>query len=466
MIREFLQNPKVKRVGMIIAIAIGLAVMTGPEGNGNAPTSGITGSFSVQTSFFGFFTTYRWIVFTLFTLIVLGVIWLVKFATRSWRNRTWFRGLGYQAIKRADDTIRAYSRKKPTQFSFYGVVLIFAIYLPHLVTDNSWQTNIVQQIFVYILLAIGLNVVTGFAGLLDLGYVAFYAIGAYTTAWVTGALPTPPPFHIIFNTFYAIPFAIVFAMLFGVLLGIPTLRLRGDYLAIVTLGFGEIIALFANNLFGITGGATGTGQIPYLSIHLGPLKYQWGLSPEPYYYLTLGFVVLFLIVFSSLEHSRVGRTWVAIREDEVAAESLGINPLKYKVMAFAIGAASAGFAGVVTASQTLFVQPGTFSLVFSINILVLVIFGGMGSIMGVVLGGLVIQFFVVYLEHSPPSGYQSQDLYMYLGALLVIMMIFRPAGLFPSRRRRREVSQIEAGTAPDAMMVDIGPHNRVQEGTT
>ena len=293
--------------------------------------------------------------------------------------------------------------------------------------------------------------------------MAFYAIGAYTTAWVTGALPTPPPFHIHFDTFFAIPFAIVFAMLFGVILGIPTLRLRGDYLAIVTLGFGEIIFLFANNLYGITGGSTGTNQIPFLSFHMGPIKYLWGLDPAPYYYLTLGFVVLFLIIFSSLEHSRVGRAWVAIREDEVAAESLGIYPLKYKVMAFAIGAASAGFAGVITASQTLFVSPPTFSLTFSINILVLVIFGGMGSIVGVVVGGVVIQGFVVYMIQSPPAWYNPADLYMYLGALLVVMMIFRPAGLIPSRRRLREVLQVESGVARDQLTTHTGPHNRVEE---
>jgi branched-chain amino acid transport system permease protein len=302
----------------------------------------------------------------------------------------------------------------------------------------------VEQIAVYVLLALGLNVVVGFAGLLDLGYVAFYAIGAYATAWVTGALPLPAPFGIHMDPFFAIPIAIVLVMVSGVILGAPTLRLRGDYLAIVTLGFGEIITLFANNLYGITGGATGTNQIPHFSFHVGPIKYLWGLAPVPYYYLTLGFVVIFLLAFSLLEHSRVGRAWTAIREDEVAAESLGINPLKYKVMAFAIGAASAGFAGVMTAAQTNFVSPSTFTLLFSINILVLVIFGGMGSITGTLVGAILIQTVSMFLIHSPPAGYQAQDLYIYLGALLVIMMIFRPAGLVPSKRRKREIDLAEA----------------------
>jgi branched-chain amino acid transport system permease protein len=165
----------------------------------------------------------------------------------------------------------------------------------------------------------------------------------------------------------------------------------------------------------------------------------------PYYYLAFGFIILFLVIFSMLENSRVGRTWTAIREDEVAAESIGINPLKYKVMAFAIGAASSGFAGVLTAAQTNFLSPATFTLTFSINILVLVIFGGMGSIGGVLLGAIVIQSLTMFLIHTPPAGFQAPDVYIYLGALLVIMMIFRPAGLLPSRRRRREIGLAEAG---------------------
>jgi branched-chain amino acid transport system permease protein len=231
----------------------------------------------------------------------------------------------------------------------------------------------------------------------------------------------------------------------GILLGIPTLRLRGDYLAIVTLGFGEIVTIFLNNEYGITGGSEGSHQVPHFVFHVGPVKYAWGLGPVPYYYLTLAFVVVFLIIFSRLEHSRVGRSWTAIREDEVAAESIGINPLKYKVMAFAIGAASAGFAGVMTAAQTNFLSPQTFLLSFSINILALVIFGGMGSIIGVVIGALLVQVVSTWMDHYTPFGFQSQDLYMYLGAILVVMMIFRPAGLIPARRRKREIAMSEAG---------------------
>jgi branched-chain amino acid transport system permease protein len=338
-----------------------------------------------------------------------------------------------------------FQRLKSLRYSTYGVLLIVAILLPILITDTFWQQSLVEQVAIFVLLALGLNVVVGFAGLLDLGFVAFYAIGAYATAWVTGALPAAAPFGIHLDPFWAIPIAIGIAMASGILLGIPTLRLRGDYLAIVTLGFGEIVTIFLNNEYGITGGSEGSHQVPHFVFHVGPVKYAWGLGPVPYYYLTLAFVVVFLIIFSRLEHSRVGRSWTAIREDEVAAESIGINPLKYKVMAFAIGAASAGFAGVMTAAQTNFLSPQTFLLSFSINILALVIFGGMGSIIGVVIGALLVQVVSTWMDHYTPFGFQSQDLYMYLGAILVVMMIFRPAGLIPARRRKREIAMSEAG---------------------
>lgn len=412
-----------------------VALMTGPPGSSEDPVAGIHGSFLEAASFFGFFRTQRWLVF-----LALGLI--VFLIGELWANQR-------ESAKRISGKVlsapRTVVQRRPFKWGVLGALLVIALVLPHVVTDPFWQAAMVEQIGVYVLLAIGLNVVVGFAGLLDLGYVAFYAIGAYTTAWVTGSLPTPAPFHGHFNPFVAIPVAIAIAMLAGVLLGAPTLRLRGDYLAIVTLGFGEIITIFANNLYGITGGSQGTNPVPHPSIHLGPIHYVWGLTPVPYYYLMLVFLVIFLAAFSLLEHSRVGRAWTAIREDEVAAESIGINPLKYKVMAFAIGASTAGFAGVVTASQSNQIFPSSFTLQFSINILVLVIFGGMGSIVGVVVGAIIIQTAYAYLLHTPPQGYQPADLYMYLGALLVTMMIVRPSGLIPSRRRKREIRLSESG---------------------
>ncbi len=446
--KSALSNQTVRRFISAVAVVAVVAVMTGPAGSTQFPTAGFTGSFSAPSSFFGFFETVRWVPF-LFLAIVFFLVWSLWLA----------RGEQVKGgVSKALSAPRAATQRRPVRWGIGAVLLFVALILPHVITDPFWQAAMVEQIAVYVLLAIGLNVVVGFAGLLDLGFVAFYAIGAYTTAWVTGALPTPPLFGIHMDPFFAIPIAIVIAMLAGIILGAPTLRLRGDYLAIVTLGFGEIITIFANNLYGITGGSQGSALIPHFTLHLGPIKYAWGLTPVPYYYLTLVFVVLFLIAFSLLEHSRVGRSWTAIREDEVAAESVGINPLKYKVMAFAIGASTAGFAGVVTASQSNNIFPQSFSLSFSINILVLVIFGGMGSIFGVVLGAIIIQTGSMYLLHSPPAGYQSSDLYIYLGALLVVMMIFRPAGLVPSRRRRREIVLSEAGEGhPDEVLTGDQP---------
>jgi branched-chain amino acid transport system permease protein len=331
------------------------------------------------------------------------------------------------------------------------VALLVAVEWP-LHMDPASQSNLVTQIAIYVLLALGLNVVVGFAGLLDLGYVAFYAIGAYTAAYFTGALPIHPPF--VLNPFFVIPFAIVAAMLAGVLLGTPTLRLRGDYLAIVTLGFGEVVFITANNLTGITGGPSGTPNlVPSFSLHIVTkvlkASQEWSAtSYMPYYYLILAFAVLFMIAFTFLEHSKVGRSWTAIREDEVAADSLGVNALKYKVMAFAIGASTAGFAGVFLASQIGSLYPADFQVQLSITVLVIVIFGGMGSLPGAVVGAIVIQGLPAYLQQHQIASYNPEDFYMYLGALLIVMMIFRPQGIIASRRRRREIYLTEHGVVP------------------
>ncbi|MGA3351867.1 MAG: branched-chain amino acid ABC transporter permease [Acidimicrobiales bacterium] len=337
---------------------------------------------------------------------------------------------------------------KQARFSFGKTsitlaALLIAIQWP-LHMNAGIQSILTTQVAIYVLLAMGLNVVVGFAGLLDLGYVAFWAIGAYSTAYFTGALPIQPPF--ILNPFWIIPFAIAAAMLTGVLLGTPTLRLRGDYLAIVTLGFGEIIEIIANNLDGITGGPAGTpGVIPQFSVHFASVSYNWTGTVLPYYYLILGVAVIFTVAFSFLEHSRVGRSWTAIREDEVAADSMGINALKYKVMAFSIGASTSGFAGVFFASQVQSLVPNDFIVQTSILILVFVIFGGMGSIAGAVVGAFVIQWLPQYLQVRSFQDYQFQDEFIYLGALLILLMIFRPQGIIPSRRRRREILLTEEG---------------------
>jgi branched-chain amino acid transport system permease protein len=421
---------------MILIITAVIAVMTGTPGSSTAPpTTGVHGSFLERVSWFGLFAAPRWLLF--FT--IGAVVWLV---VSFYRPRA-------RAIRRGVDSVLAIPKelttKRSTRVALMLIALVIVLFLPKFVHESFWMYLIVEQIGVWILLALGLNVVVGFAGLLDLGFAAFYAIGAYTTAWLTGALPAPALFHHPIPTLWVIPIGILAAMIFGVLLGTPTLRLRGDYLAIVTLGFALIIDDFVETQSGVTGGGVGSAAVPHPALNIGFAHYRWGISPTPYYYLCLVFIVVFIIVFTSLEHSRIGRAWVAIREDEVAAESVGINPLKYKVMAFAVGAASGGFGGVMSAGLVGIITPGLFTFQVSVNVLVLVIFGGMGSIWGVALGAIIIQTVTSYLDNYQPWGYQINDLYMYIGALLIIMMIFRPAGLLPSRRRAREFAAAEGG---------------------
>jgi branched-chain amino acid transport system permease protein len=340
-----------------------------------------------------------------------------------------------------------------TRLALYAGAMFVAVEAPKWM-NPFWQETVFQQIGVFCLLAVGLNVVVGFAGLLDLGYVAFYALGAYTNAYFSGALPIHPPF--ILNPFYSIPFAIMVAMLSGVLLGLPTLRLRGDYLAIVTLGFGEIIYVLASNLTNVTDGAGGTGPIGNFAVNVPGIHFslngQFLGDDLNFYYLLLAFIVPILFFFNSLNHSKVGRSWAAIREDEVAASSLGLNSLKYKVMAFAIGASTSGVAGVLSSAKLGSLFPSDFAVQLSITVLILVIFGGMGSISGVLVGAAFIGWLLQYLIFHSFIDYNDADKYMWLGAVLVLTMIFRPQGMLPARRRQREFRDSEEGLGTaDAM---------------
>jgi len=333
-------------------------------------------------------------------------------------------------------------------YAGYAGALALAAAAP-LVMSTAAQQSMVNDIGLYALLALGLNVVVGYAGLLDLGYIAFFAIGAYTAAYLCSAtaMPWHAPFQL--NPFFAMPAAVVVAALAGLALGAPTLRLRGDYLAIVTLGFGEIVQLLANNADGITGGARGVFGVPPLSVEAGGLHYAWGLDPLPYYYLLLALVVLVMAVLGVWERSRTGRAWAAIRQDEVAAEATGVRTTRMKLLAFAIGASVSGFAGVVLATKQFF-NPQTFSLQASLLVLTVVIFGGMGSRLGVVLGAVVLQGLAFFLRDRVPAG----DRFSYFGAIVVIMMVFRPQGLLPPRPRPRAVR-------PDLLPAGSGPRGRL-----
>ena len=330
--------------------------------------------------------------------------------------------------------------------SLVMVAIAAALFYPPTATP-FWQQVLVTDIGVAMLLAVGLNVVVGWAGLLDLGFIAFYAIGSYTTAYLVGSLPVKPPSWLHMTPLLAVPFAIAACLIAGLALGAPTLRLRGDYLAIVTLGFGEIIHLSAVNASGITNGNEGltndsqthTKSIPNPSIHIGSLHIHWGLAQLQYWYLLLVFLVIIVVAFRRLEHSRLGRAWAAVREDEVAAQATGINTTKVKLAAFSIGAASSGVAGVFFASQIGTFTPDNFVLNNSILIVAYVVFGGMGSLPGALAGGAMLTWLPQFLKYEVPPS----DKLMWIGAIVILMMIFRPAGLVPARRRAAELAGLD-----------------------
>jgi branched-chain amino acid transport system permease protein len=296
-------------------------------------------------------------------------------------------------------------------------------------------TEVINNVGLYILMGFGLNIVVGFAGLLDLGYVAFFAIGAYTM----GVLTSTSELGVAGMSFWgALPFCVLAAVIAGVILGIPVLRMRGDYLAIVTLGFGEIIRLLALSdwLKPYIGGAQGILMIPKPGIFGFEL-----VTPEAFYYLILLGCLLAAFVSWRLRDARLGRQWMAMREDEDVAEATGIPLVKTKLLAFATGAAFAGLSGAIFASKLSSVFPHSFNLLVSINVLCLIIVGGIGSLPGVVVGAL----FMIGL----PELLREFAEYRYLmyGALLIVMMLLRPEGLWPSAVHKRELHAAEFDTS-------------------
>src|SRR5581483_913036 len=254
-------------------------------------------------------------------------------------------------------------------------------------------------------------------------------------AYLVGALPKKPPHWLHMTPLLTIPFSIVACLIAGVLLGAPTLRLRGDYLAIVTLGFGEIIQIVAiNNPGGFTGGPQGP-TIPHPKLNVFGLKVTWGQDNLPYWYLLLVMLAVVIVLFYRLEGSRLGRAWAAIREDEVAAQTSGVNTVRAKLLAFAIGASTSALAGTFFASQVGYFDPTLFTLQASILIVAYVVFGGMGSLAGAMAGAAVLTWLPQFLKDQVPPD----DRQMWVGALVLAMMIFRPAGLLPAKRRRAEL---------------------------
>jgi branched-chain amino acid transport system permease protein len=364
----------------------------------------------------------------------------------------------------------------------YGILIIVAILFPIIsiyATDGTALVSHATRAGYWILLAIGLNVVVGFAGLLDLGYAAFFAIGAYAYALLASPqLAASPAHHAVHISFWILIFvAMAFAAVAGAILGFPTLRLRGDYLAIVTLGFGEIVPQLFYNFDQWTGGINAVGLIdqPKLPAWIqgpwsgdGPVAlvrdFNFNGDPVAYYVLICFLIAGAVILVTNLYRSRMGRAWMAIREDEVAAAAMGINTVTTKLLAFGIGASFSGFAGAYYGASVSLVSPDSFLFIVSITVLVMVVLGGMGNISGVIIGALVMYYIVFYLIPGLPDfarslandlGLQSLNQsngdwpglaeetqrlnFLIYGAILVLVMLLRPQGLLPSRVREQEL---------------------------
>ena len=364
-----------------------------------------------------------------------------------------------------------------------AVLLAVGAAFPFL-SGNAGNVDAAANAFTYVLLALGLNIVVGFAGLLDLGYAAFFAIGAYgygiaasgqlkpewSSLWeplafmgqvsrlVVPGQPDTVQFHFAFWPMLAV--TAIMCAVFGVLFGAPTLRLRGDYLAIVTLGFGEIVPVVARNWEGLTNGAQGLGGIRTPRL----FGYEFGFSPYPYYFLGLGLVALAVWLSIRLQESRVGRAWMAIREDELAAGAMGVNHVHYKLLAFAMGAAVGGLAGTFYVAKLTTATPDMFTFPVSVMVLVMVVLGGMGSIRGVVVAALFLAFlqsvilqeltdWVHALGRLVGSAFLQRielitSLELIFGVILVLMMIFRREGIWPAVRRVSALTSEQQAAAP------------------
>ena len=330
---------------------------------------------------------------------------------------------------------------------------------------NAW-VRIADLALLYVLLALGLNIVVGYAGLLDLGYVAFYAVGAYLFALMASphladnfaAFAAMFPNGLHTSLWLVIPVAALLAAFFGALLGAPTLKLRGDYLAIVTLGFGEIIRIFLNNLdhpVNLTNGPKGLGQIDSVKIFgldLGKRLEVFGFdisSVTLYYYLFLVLVVISIVICYRLQDSRIGRAWMAIREDEIAAKAMGINTSNMKLLAFGMGASFGGVSGAMFGAFQGFVSPESFSLMESVMIVAMVVLGGIGHIPGVILGAVllsalpeVLRYVAGPLQAMTDGRLDSAILRQLLIALaMIIIMLMRPRGLWPAPDHGKSLTQ-------------------------
>ncbi|OQX19100.1 MAG: branched-chain amino acid ABC transporter permease [Desulfobulbaceae bacterium A2] len=352
---------------------------------------------------------WRWSAMLWLGLTVFSLAW----AWRLWQGRSrparhaGASGLSLQLEERWREMLRRPGIRRPL---LAGIVLLAGMF-PLLV--SSYQTSIMTTALVYVVLGLGLNIVVGLAGLLDLGYVAFYAVGAYTYALLNH--------HFGLGFWAVLPLGAGIAALFGLALGFPVLRLRGDYLAIVTLGFGEIIRLVLENWSEFSQGPSGIADIARPGLF--GLALGMDAAIVYLYYVALGLTLCAVLVVGRLRRSRLGRAWVALREDEIACQAMGVDVTRTKLAAFSLGASWAGMAGVVFAARTTFVNPASFTFLESAIVLCIVVLGGMGSVAGVVAAALVLVLLPEYLRAF--AEYRM----LIFGAVLVLMMIFRPQGL-------------------------------------
>lgn len=307
--------------------------------------------------------------------------------------------------------------------SWIWLVLVLAGALVFPLLTERYAQDVAISVLVYICLGLGLNVVVGMAGLLDLGYIAFYGVGAYTYALLS--------VHFGLSFWLSLPIAGAFSACAGCIIGYPTLRMRGDYLAIVTLGFGEIVRIVLNNWMSLTNGPNGILGIKPPGAYWwsdGKIEHIWLGSLEQFYYVILALAVCTVVAVYRLNHSRIGRAFEAVREDQTAAELMGVNTLGIKLLAYSLGAIFGGLAGAFFAARMRFVSPESFTFIESAMVLAMVVLGGMGSIPGVILGALALI--------ALPEIFRGFELYrmFVFGGVMAVMMIFRPKGLWPAKR--------------------------------
>ena len=338
-----------------------------------------------------------------------------------WRYFLKRKELGEQKAKAGEEAELSVLRKTLSDPRFLKKAMIgvgvLAVVFPFVF--SIYQTNIMITALMYVMLGLGLNIVVGLAGLLDLGYVAFYAVGAYSYALLN--------YHFGIGFWTALPIGGALAAMFGIILGFPVLRLRGDYLAIVTLGFGEIIRIILENWNEFSFGPSGIANIPRPGFFGMQLSLENSITYM--YFVMIGLTLFTIFVVNRLQDSRIGRAWIALREDEVACQAMGIDKTKTKLTAFSLGATWAGMVGVIFAAKTTFINPASFTVWESIIILCIVVLGGMGSVIGVIVGAFILMLLPEYLRAF--SEYRM----LIFGAILVTMMVFRPGGIISTVRR-------------------------------